>query len=59
MTAVGWYFLSALLFIIGAYVSLFAVTTWKGLYLWFCMGFMAGAILDVLLILGEVLRPAA
>ena len=57
MNAIAWFAVSLLLFAFGAYLALFTVTTHKGLNAWVCLGFFAGAFINLGLILVIVLKP--
>ena len=58
MTAVVWFFISAVICTIAALLAVFVVTPYKAMNIWVSMGFFAGAILNLVLILVTMLRPS-
>lgn len=58
MTAPAWFLISAALFLIGAYASIFIVTTHKALNAWIALLFGTGALVAILaLLLTTTVRP--
>lgn len=53
----AWFLLSMSLCVIGAYASIFTVTTYKDLHAWTCVGFIIGAFVNAVLIITISLRP--
>lgn len=55
--ALIWFGISEILFVIGAYLSIFLVTTHRGRNALVASGFVLGAMVNVLFVLIIILRP--
>jgi len=51
MSAVAWFFASAVLFAVGAYVAIFTVTTRNAMHGWVALGFTIGVFVALALAL--------
>lgn len=56
MSTAAWFFASAVMCLIGAYVAVFTVTTHKGLHGWVAFSFMIGAFMNIILIVASILK---
>jgi hypothetical protein len=57
LAAMVWFGISLITFVIGAYVAIFTVTTYRGRHALVATAFIAGAFVDLVFILILVLRP--
>jgi hypothetical protein len=56
MSAAAWFFISAILFALGAYLSIFTVTTYKGMHARVAFSFFGGACVALAFLFAAILK---